>query len=135
MGDTAESPTRNYDAGDDRREHQVSEIFANSHVDEARLDEWLSVLVDHRRRSVLRCLKRSRTPMALAELADEVARWETGEEPTAIRAERERIYVSLYHRHLPKLAEANLVSVDLDRERVSPRDDIETVLRDAFLEL
>lgn len=60
--------------------------------------------------------------MALADMADQLVRWETGEEPTAVQDERERIYISLYHSHLPKLADKGLVSFDLNKKLVGSHE-------------
>ena len=56
--------------------------------------------------------------MALADLTDDLVRREADASPTAVQDERERIYVSLYHHHLPELATADLVSFDIDRRLV-----------------
>lgn len=73
-------------------------------------DDLFDVLSNPRRRYILSHLQASKTPMALADLTDAVVRWETGEEPTAVQAVREQVYISLYHWHLPKLADAGLIS-------------------------
>ncbi len=62
--------------------------------------------------------------MAVADLADDVVRRETDRSPTAMQDERERIYVSLYHNHLPKLAAAELVRFDADRKLVELAADV-----------
>lgn len=81
------------------------------------------VLRNRRRRYVLHCLTTSETPMALADLADDLVRWETDSSPPTAQDVRERVYVSLYHCHLPKLAEAGLVDFDSDRKLVDVRGD------------
>lgn len=85
-------------------------------------DGRLRVLADRRRRYALYRLKESETPMTVADPADDVVRRETDRSPAAAQDERARIYVSLYHNHLPKLAEAALVRFDVDRStvRLSP---------------
>jgi DNA-binding transcriptional ArsR family regulator len=79
-------------------------------------DDLFDVLSNPRRRYILSHLQASKTPMALADLTDAVVRWETGEEPTAVQAVREQVYISLYHWHLPKLADAGLISFNRDRK-------------------
>lgn len=88
------------------------------------LDEDTDVLFDalahHRRRFVLAFLEENPTPVALADLADELATIEhdaplaeiADEDVTAIRA-------SLYHLHVPKLADVGLVEYDPDSEQVA----------------
>ena len=56
--------------------------------------------------------------MALADLTDELVREEFGASPASVQDERERMYVSLYHCHLPKLAEAGLVDFDRAEKQV-----------------
>ncbi|WP_435181801.1 DUF7344 domain-containing protein [Halorussus sp. AFM4] len=87
-------------------------------------DARTGVLADRRRRYVLSRLEASGAPMAVADLADDVVRRETDRSPTAMQDERERIYVSLYHNHLPKLAAAELVRFDADRKLVELAADV-----------
>lgn len=79
-----------------------------------------SILSSERRRYALYCLQQYRNPMTLADLADEVARLETGEETVAaIPAEDVKtVYMMLYHTHIPKLADANIVDYDQDTDTV-----------------
>lgn len=110
-------------ADGDRPKSHTSKETTNSTAESPLRDELVSLLASRRRQFVLHCLETSETPMALADLADELVRWETGESPTAAQDERERIYVSLYHCHLPKLANSDLVSFDADRNLVDLRED------------
>lgn len=43
--------------------------------------------------------------------------------------QRERVYISLYHVHVPKLAAASVVEFDEERETVTPGRNAEQVLR------
>lgn len=81
-------------------------------------NELFSVLANRHRRNVLRYLKRSETPVTLADLADELIHQKTESSPTAIQKERERLQLSLYHCHLPKLEASNLVSFDANEKLV-----------------
>ena len=103
--------------GDDADGRNSSNSETRPH-DADRTAELYEVLSDPRRRRVLSCLRSSRTPMALADLTDDLLRREADASPSAAQDERERIYVSLYHRHLPKLGKAGLVSFDIDRKLV-----------------
>lgn len=84
------------------------------------LDAIFDVLSNRRRRHVLRCLDEYDDPMALADLADEVAVREHGTALTEISAEEvKRIYVSLYHSHVPRLEDAGVVEYNQDRDLVA----------------
>lgn len=77
------------------------------------LDELFDALADQRRRTVLSCLGESEVPLALADVADEVASREHDGSMTDLSDEAVRqVYLSLYHAHVPKLADANLVEYD-----------------------
>ena len=71
--------------------------------------EMHSALANERRRHVLSILEDAETEMSLNELVREVADRESGNEPGATCDEVEQIRISLYHRHLPKLADVGLV--------------------------
>lgn len=85
-------------------------------------DVLFEALAHRRRRHVLACLREYVTPMALADLADEVAILEhdatrlDGVPPEDVTS----IYECLYHVHVPKLAAAGLVQYDQDRDAVAP---------------
>jgi hypothetical protein len=119
MTDEPETPNRCPKVDDNRSENQSSKTHSQSQLKSSDRNRVYDALADCRRRYVLHCLKTARTPMALADLADEIVRWETDTAPTEVQAERERIYTSLYHRHLPKLADADLISFDVTDKRVS----------------
>lgn len=58
--------------------------------------------------------------MALADLADEVAARENGTPITQTSAEEvKRIYISLYHTHVPKLEAADVVRYSQDQDMVA----------------
>lgn len=75
-----------------------------------------------RRRAVLAVLEGAAAPLALADLAAELVEREQGPSPRVPDHEAiQRCYVSLYHRHVPKLVEAGLVAFDDDRRTVALR--------------
>lgn len=77
----------------------------------------LESLAHHRRRYALHVLREHEEPMALADLADEVAVREHDEPLAEIDPETvKEVYISLYHVHVPKLADAEhvLYSQELD---------------------
>ena len=75
---------------------------------------------NERRRAVLAVLRAAATPLAMADLAADLVAREEGSAAEAPDYEAvQRCYVSLYHRHVPKLAAAGLVEFDADRRVVS----------------
>jgi hypothetical protein len=87
-----------------------------SHQD---IDEVFESLIEPRRRYVIRCLQNYGKSMALADLADEIAAWENDAPLTEVSPEEvKRIYLSLYHKHLPKLDSAGVVRYDQERDMV-----------------
>ena len=92
------------------------------------------VLAHHRRRYVLRELRQHADPMSLADVADEVAVRENETPITDIPADEvKRVYMSLYHTHIPKLEAADLVRYDQERDTVLLSEQAEEV--DQYQEL
>lgn len=80
-------------------------------------------LAHSRRRRVLDVLSESDSPMALADLAADIASRESKEsEETADEASIERVQISLYHNHVPKLADASIVEFNASKRTVSLDD-------------
>lgn len=85
-------------------------------------DQLLSTLRRAPRRQTLGLLQ-SHTDLALADLADEIARCTHDEPLTEIPAETVRdIYLQLYHAHIPALVDAGLLTYDQDHDRVAITD-------------
>ncbi|MFC7155815.1 hypothetical protein ACFQPA_10145 [Halomarina halobia] len=83
-------------------------------------DSIFDALAHRRRRCVIYCLREYDTPMTLPDLADEVAVRERGTTIAAIPGEEvKRVYMSLYHSHIPKLANADVVAYDQERDMVA----------------
>lgn len=102
--------------------------------EEVHVSQLLKSLSNQRRRYALYCLYRYETPMALADLADEIVRMETDAPPSAVPETREQVYTHLYHCHLPKLAEVGMVSFDLNENLVSlgdPADEVKQYVQEA----
>ncbi|WP_416841562.1 transcriptional regulator [Haloferax sp. DFSO52] len=90
-------------------------------------DELFRILSNSRRRQILYFLHRADGPLSLKELAAMVASREnetTLEEVTD--EERQRVYISLYQTHLPKLESAGLVRYDEEERTVSLVSDVAT---------
>jgi len=84
-------------------------------------DELRDLLGNRRRRFVLRLLL-ERSTIGLDRLAMRLACWENDtDDPT--RSERDRAYTALASIHVPRLAEAGLVTFDRTAERVRLTDD------------
>jgi DNA-binding transcriptional ArsR family regulator len=83
-------------------------------------DELHALLANGRRRFVLRSLLDQRT-LELDQLATQLARWENDtDEPTD--TQRTRAHTALASIHLPRLAEAGIVTFDRSAERVRLAD-------------
>lgn len=73
-------------------------------------DEILDALSDRRSRDVVRCLQMNDGTMTMADIAGEIAVWECEADVSNISSDEvKRIYISLYHAHVPKLASADVV--------------------------
>lgn len=106
----------------DRSTEEAS--YANGRAISASTDRIFEILSDAERRHALRCLGTYQNPVALADLADTVAR-RTHDEPLAEIPPEDvkRVYMRLYHSHVPKLEAADLVEYDqeADSVRTTPR--------------
>lgn len=74
------------------------------------LDEVFTALDHSRRRYLLYTLVNERSEETLSELATNIVAWEQ-DKPTeeVTNEERRRVHVSLYHSHIPKLADLNVL--------------------------
>ncbi|ELZ30444.1 hypothetical protein C474_11546 [Halogeometricum pallidum JCM 14848] len=103
--------------------HSDTRLFDT--VDASALDERLEALSHRRRRHVLQCLEEGRTPLTLAELANEVAKRDRDATQSGISAEEvEKVRVVLYHLHLPKLRDADLVAYDRENDSITLSSEI-----------
>lgn len=88
------------------------------------------LLTEPRRRHTLRALRDTDSPLALADVAAEIS---AHEQPTATETPDwdniKRIYVALYHCHVPKLEDAGLVEFDMTRRTVALADSPSPTLR------
>ena len=85
-------------------------------------DDVFHLLQNGRRRAVLRYLAAHEGErFVMRDVAEAVAAWEndtTLQQLTS--AERQRVYISLYQSHLPKLAEHGVIDYDQDRGTIEP---------------
>lgn len=83
-------------------------------------DDIFELLAHHRRRYVIECLDRYGSPMSLPDLADECVVMEHERPLDDIPAEAvKRMYMSLYHCHVPKLVEIGAIEYDQARDLVT----------------
>lgn len=79
-------------------------------------DDVFHILQTKRRRDVLRFLRDASEPVRMRDLAEQVAAWEQNTTVERLSSsERQRVYISLYQSHLPKLDEGGIVEYDKDR--------------------
>lgn len=99
-------------------------------------DVLFDLLSEERRRFALYCLERYQIPMALADLADEVALLESDAD-TLLNVPAEEIketYLDLYHCHIPKFQEANLLTYSQAEDAVYLKSDLSDLNLEQFLE-
>jgi DNA-binding transcriptional ArsR family regulator len=88
-------------------------------------DELFQVLSNSRRRHIIYYLSQEGHELSLKTLATKIAAVESGvPESTITSEERQRVYISLYQTHLPKLEETNIVTYDEDERTVALTDDL-----------
>lgn len=89
-------------------------------------DDVFDALADERRRFILWCLQTYETPMELIEIAEEIVVLETDTEvANGPDVGLETVHTSLYHVHVPKLADAGIVDYDPDRDVVTLLENVE----------
>jgi DNA-binding transcriptional ArsR family regulator len=87
--------------------------------DQMSTDLVFEILSNPRRRMVLYYLRQYGGSATVQELAGEIAALENDSSVDELtKAQRKRVYVSLYQTHLPKLEETDIIEYDDDRERV-----------------
>jgi hypothetical protein len=94
--------------------------WANDPAANLSSDDLFGVLSHHRRRCIIECLTLYGSPMTLPDLADECVVMEHQCAFDEIPAETvKRMYMSLYHTHIPKLVEADVVEYDQESDSVA----------------
>ncbi|WP_238547485.1 MULTISPECIES: DUF7344 domain-containing protein [Haloferax] len=95
----------------------------DSHGNEVSLDVTFDLLRSRRRRYILRYLTHHSDTIELQELADQLVACE--ETPLD---DRERLVTSLYHVHLPKLADSGVVTFYPEQRLVEPEATADALL-------
>lgn len=99
----------------------VLELLDDCEASAAVVDEAFGLLANRRRRLLLEVMRTYGEPLTLPDAAEEVAVRETGRPIPNISPERvHEIYLSLYHDHLPRLVDADLLEYDQERDMVTP---------------
>jgi len=84
----------------------------------------VAALANQQRRAILTYLQQTQSGTAtVEELASFIAEHEDEQSSTPIGTDGQNITMWLHHMHLPKLADANLITYDPDRGRVSDQSD------------
>lgn len=92
------------------------------------LDHVYEVLSHSRRRYLCYSLLAD-SEWSLTDLATKIAVWENDVPEHAVTDhQRERVYVSLYHAHVPKLVEEGVIAFDEANETIAPAENADQVL-------
>lgn len=89
------------------------------------VDALFDVLSNPRRRFVLAYLDESSNPLPLRDIAYQLATWEYDEEVPS--DDVKSIYVSLFHVHIPKMAEVGLIEYSEERDAVTLVEDCDAI--------
>ncbi|OYR38639.1 MULTISPECIES: hypothetical protein [unclassified Halorubrum] len=107
-------------------ENPVTEVCSPQQMLES--DHVYEVLTHARRRYVCYSLLGD-AERSLTDLATKIAGWENDVPERAVtERQRERVYIALYHAHVPKLVEENVVAFDEASETISPAENADRVL-------
>lgn len=77
-----------------------------------------NLLAEKPRRYVLYALYQFTNPIALSDIAGQIVKWEVSVPEDELLDKRSNIYTSLYHIHIPKLEDADVVSYNQTEDRV-----------------
>lgn len=97
-------------------------------AEDRRRVELYEALSDPHRRFTLQYLRDAGAPLAVADLATELAAWEA-DRPVEERTgeDREALEIALVHCHLPKLAAAGLLEYDHAGGTIAPASELDAV--------
>lgn len=82
------------------------------------LDTLFACLADSRRRTIIRILAEETTPMPLEPVTKQIRERECGPFSTDGRDAQQEIAISLVHRHLPKMVDAEIVEVNFETDTI-----------------
>lgn len=82
-------------------------------------DEIFNILKNSRRRSTIRMVSQSDSPLSIEEIAERIAAQENDKDRSQLTSgERKRVYVTLYQLHLKKLSEKGVIEFDEENGNV-----------------
>lgn len=111
MTDEGEAPEESRRASSTDRRNPEAYLLSSDGVYES---------LSHPRRRYVCYLLGETDSWSLTDLATRIAAWESDAPPRTITdPHKERVYVSLYHLHVPKLVELNVVTFDEVSDRIS----------------
>jgi hypothetical protein len=97
-------------------------------------DEIFEILSNRRRRYALHCLKQQNQGVALGEVSEQVAAWETDKTVRDVdTAERKRVYTSLQQCHLPQMDKKGVVNFEREEGVIELGEAAEDV--DVYMEV
>lgn len=85
-------------------------------------------LADSRRRTLIRILNERKTPMRLETATQQIKDREGGLFDEGRRDTQQEIAIGLVHNHLPKLTEADIVTVNLETDTIDEGSNFDTAL-------
>jgi DNA-binding transcriptional ArsR family regulator len=139
MEDDSPRQTRNRGTGSDGAETTPRSPPDDRLCSVLELDDVFAALSNPRRRYLVYTLLEESDEKTLAELAARIAAWEDDVSPGEVSEEgQKRVQVSLYHGHVPKLADLGVLSYDAADEiivRAENTEQVEAVLHGAGTEL
>lgn len=101
--------------------NMVTMAEATSHSNEMNVDRIFGTLSNEYRRIILTHLLEQQSPIPIEDLVDRVVAEDTGGH--APREDlRNRVRMSLYHNHLPKLADSNMIDFDTERGLIAVKE-------------
>lgn len=131
MTTTDDNPDSN---GQSRSRSSDADLFAEEMSaegqEEDRLDELFRALANATRRAIVDELRAIDRPLALADLARDLA--ETPGEPSGTARgdfDVERLYIELYHHHVPVLTEVDAIEYNEARRTIAKGETFQTVAR------
>lgn len=88
----------------------------------SRLDETFDLLTHPHRRYILYYLTRESERVEIETLATAIATWDGGHTGTDRRTDRTDVAIALHHIHLPKLADAGIITFDANTGCIELRE-------------
>lgn len=91
----------------------TSPVTGETNTDSIDTDDQFRILAHERRRKILSALEQKIVPLSLSGLATAVVELEGNVET------RDRVSLSLHHRHLPMMADAGAIDYDPEDKRIT----------------